>query len=507
MHGKSLVNCNGSVIETIQAHKGDINGIASAKTGLHHLICTCGRDRTLQLFESSSSTMNLLQTLDDHAASVTDVMFLNDASTLISVSSDRTVLVRKAACGEDGSLAFLPVRVITLKASPVSLAIVPFQANVVVLSTLDRQIHKFDISSGRLLQNFKAYDALTNDSVLLNSLQVATINSGATDTSVILAASSTDKSIRLHDYETGALLTHELGQKAVATVKLLQEHHTKNTINSLISCGLDGTVIVYNVVAQTSPQRYGTPSDSPVRTDLPLQQTPNSITQPVRKTLSKSEVADFQRALEQSEGDTVSPIPNTSPSRVRKKVSRYSLANAPRASVTGPVSASYMSGTDSFQRKLSQGYSPTQASPKGTIKASKPKSRPSLDSRHRSKSAANLNDFNVSAEQLCDSLRVFRRRLASSVADKLKPEVSKELRQELENTLQAMNRSNASTRGSQPVGEPVSSDMLDSYVAKMIDEQLTLRMKNLEDQTAITANEHARAGASTTESDDSKPSR
>ena len=499
-----MFNCTGSAIESVQAHKSDINGITSAKAGWRHLICTCGRDRTLQLFECSSSNMNLLQTLDDHAASVTDVMFINNASTLTSISSDRTVLVRKAACGEDGSLAFLPVRVITLKASPVSFAMVPFEANVIIVSTLDRQIQKFDISSGRLLQNFKASDTLTNDSVLLTSLQVATVGSGADEISAILAVSSTDKTIRLHDYESGALLTYEHGQKAVSTVKLLQGHQSNCGVNNLVSCGIDGTVIVYNVFSQLSSQRHDKPSDSSLRADSPLKQTPTSTTQPVRKTLSKSEIADFQRALEQSEGDTISPIRNASPSRVQKRVSRYSLANTPRSGITGLSSAGFMSGTDSSHRKSSQGHSPIQASPKGTVKASKPKSRPSLDSRHRSKSAANLNDFNMSAEKLCDSLRVFRRRLASSVTDKLKPEVSRELRQQLESTLQAMNGGDDLTGARQPASGKWSSDMLDTYLAKMIDEQLALRMKKAEDQTTLAADEHARAGASAILSEDTQ---
>ena len=99
-----------------------MNSIATAKSELFDLTCTCGRDRTLQLFGRNAHDIKLIQTLDDHAASVTDLMFHDEGSTLISISSDRTVLVRKAAYGGNGSIAFLQVRAITLKASPVSVS-------------------------------------------------------------------------------------------------------------------------------------------------------------------------------------------------------------------------------------------------------------------------------------------------------------------------------------------------------------------------------------------------
>ena len=492
----SLVDCSGSTIASTQAHKGDINGIATGRTERHTLVCTCGRDRTLQLFEQNANGLFLVQTLDDHAASVTDLMFLDEVSTIVSISSDRTVLIRKAAYGEGDSVAFLPIRVITLKASPVSFAAAPFEPNLIVVSTMDRQIQKYDISSGRLLQSFKASDPVTNDSVLANSLQVATISSTDDQIRVILAVSSTDKSIRLHDYDSGALLTREHGQIAVSAVRLLHQRHDDTLHNNLVSCGLDGTIIVYEVNTQPPSQRYSDSADSPVRIESPHKQTPTPA-QPMRKTLTRSEIADFQRAFEQSQGDTITPMRSPSPARIRKKLSRYSLANPPRAGTIGPPTINYMSSTSSSQRKSSQEHSPNSASPKSTIKASKPKSRPSLDNRHRSKSAANLNDLGLSAEQLCESLRVFRNRITSSVADKMKPERAAELQKELELTLEAMGNGSASLKGGAGSSEPLTGDLLDNYLARMIDERLALKTNTKENEAPVPvpANEQARAGA------------
>jgi len=124
--------------------------MAVTKSDTQTLVATCGRDRTIQLFRKDDSKLDLLQTLDDHAGSVSDVIFLDGASSLLSISSDRTIIVRKLAFGEDESLAYILIRVITLKASPLSLTCVPMEPNLVVVATMDRLISRYDISSGRL---------------------------------------------------------------------------------------------------------------------------------------------------------------------------------------------------------------------------------------------------------------------------------------------------------------------------------------------------------------------
>ena len=141
-----------------------------------------------------------------------------------------------------------------LKASPVSFTSVPTEPNSVMVSTMDRQIQRYDISSGRLLHSFKASDPRSGDSVIMNSLVVHKCDE-ASGSRILLGVSSTDKSLRVHDYDSGSLLTREYGQIAVSAIELIQESTGNNlSRKSLISCGLDGTIMIWAL--SSHPRRY-----------------------------------------------------------------------------------------------------------------------------------------------------------------------------------------------------------------------------------------------------------
>ena len=383
----------------------------------------------MQLFRKHEFDLDLLQTLDDHAASVGDVKFL-DSATLLSISSDRTIIVRKVACGKEQSMAFLPIRVITLKASPVSLTAVPAEPNVVLISTLDRQILRYNVSSGRLLHSFKASDPTTGDSILISSLEVHKLDHLATASRLIFGVSSTDKSIRIHEYDSGTMLTREYGQNAVSAVKLLQRYvDGESPSDHLISCGLDGTVMKWSLSC-SSPKPSTIQDNSDGEASPSRQLVPSA--QPLRRILSKAKISDFQKSLA-SETDTGTSIQGSSLSR---KTSRYSFVAAPKVSAPArPYSAGVpLSPADArLQRQISQGSSPTSSTQKATLKSkSKP---PSLDSQRRCKSTANLNDLNDLGEQICIALRSFRKRITSSSVAKLEHNTLPELTQELHLTI------------------------------------------------------------------------
>jgi hypothetical protein len=395
------------------------------------------------------------------------------------------------ASGEDGSLAYIPVRVINLKASPVSFTDVPAEPNVVVISTMDRQIQRYDISSGRLLHSFKASDPATGDSVIMSSLEVHDFGE-AIGSQLLLGVSSTDKSIRIHDYDSGSLLTREYGQLAVSAIKLIQEPMSNGSRrNHLISCGLDGTVMTWELFSHlrrnSGPDEIQNGANNDVEILPKAKGTP---TQPLRRILSKAELSDFQKSLE-SDGNTVSPISRApSPSRVRRKTSRFSLAATPklaRPSLPNGMNSPISPARGRFDRRSSQEHSPTGPSPQN--KPSAKIKRPSLDDRRRSKSTANLNDLNNSAEQLCKALQTFRKRIASAAAEKLNPGTGQELEAELGLALDALSEK---TRRIKVGSETMAGDLLDVYLAKMIDERLALKAisENMEkSKGAIEANE------------------
>ena len=421
----------------------------------------------MQLFRNCECHLYLLQTLDDHTAAVGDVKFL-DRTTLLSISSDRTIIVRKLAHTEEQTIAFLPVKVITLKASPVSFTAVPAQPNVVLVSTLDRQILRYDISSGSLLYSFKALDPTSGDSVIMSSLEVHELGDLATATRLIFGVSSTDRSIRIHAYDSGAMVTREYGQNAVSAIRLLQRSvQGESPRNHLVSCGLDGTVMTWvlrNLPKTGGPHNNPNGENSPSRNLVPP-------TQPLRRIFSKAELSGLQKSLA-SESKTMTPTRGSSPSLVRRKNSRYTLAAAPKIAARVRPGTSRSPANGEIQRQL---HTPSPLSRKGTIK---PTSKSSLwDDQRRSKSAANLNDLNERGEQVCTLLRSFRNRIASSSVAKLDHGTLQELATELNLTVCALQDSVNSKCVS---GEPLGVDLLDVYLARMTKERFAVKAKTEE---------------------------
>ena len=411
-----------------------------------------------------SNNLELIQTLDDHAATVGDLQFADNGSSLLSTSSDRTILIRKIARVEGEALAFLPIRVITLKATPVSFHLVPSEPDNILVSMMDRQVQKYDIRSGRFVNSFKAQDPSNGEAVLLSSLQLQKMSDGTEERIILFGASSVDRAIRMHDCNSGMLLSREQSQSAVSAVKVMsRQEEGKPIMRSLISCGLDGTVSIWDI------GRPGQGLESPTRAESPLKHTPTSI-HPARKTLSQAEIRKFQKSMESDE-DGVSPIRSLSPSRIRRKTSRYSMADTRRSSLA-PLSTANNTPTPAI-KKTSDDHSPSPAATK-SVKSLRSR-RPSLDHRRRSKSAANLNDLNNEAEKVTKSMQVFRERIESSVSDKMNPKTIENLESELNLALIAISEK---TNRPPPNTERVAGDSLDSYLAKMIDERLSLREKS-----------------------------
>ena len=170
----------------LKAHDGEVSDICTTQQDdVSGLAATCGRDRNLQLFQLENGALSHLQTMDDdHAASVTSVMFLHDGSTLISASADRTVVIRTIASIKE-RMAAIPVKVLTLKSSPVAFAPYSREPEKLVISTMDRQILCFNIKSGQLIHSYKATDATCRESVTVSTMVVQILNDEAIQAPVI----------------------------------------------------------------------------------------------------------------------------------------------------------------------------------------------------------------------------------------------------------------------------------------------------------------------------------
>ena len=314
-----------------RTHSAEMTDIALHPSEQSLLVATSSRDRTVQLLQHRDEEFKLVQTFDDHVGAVSAVSFVDDF--LVSASSDRTVIIRqrlsRTKAGGPTMLAYVSKRIITLKASPTSIAFP--EPHVLVVSTMDRQILTFSITAGVAINGFKAFDSEGEDAVILSSLSISSVEDSSGFHRILAGFSSTDKSIRLYDFDRGILLAKELGHtEGISDVTVVDDADDSKGRDrkALISTGVDGLIMVWG--ASTAPlPLLSTPlqelsqgqavsvhdSDSTSIRDSILRQPP------LRKVLSKLELADIAGFVPRA-----SASHDQSPPRLKNKTSRYSLA-------------------------------------------------------------------------------------------------------------------------------------------------------------------------------------
>lgn len=428
-------------VNEVRAHGGEVTDIAMEPGPGSCLIASAGRDRMVQLFQRSEDDFQLVQTMDDHVGAVVQLLFVNDGEKLLSSSADRTVLVRERITGElDGSaaVAYIISKVITLKASPMSMILSP--PDTLVVSSMDRCIQKFDLASGRQVHSFRASDPDSCESVVMTSLNEAAEVQGQSP-KLLIGVSSTDKSIRVYDCERNILLAGEFGHtEGVSNVLLMEgtpENSNKTPKRTLISAGMDGVVMIWNLSVQQPQLQELVQSNARDDEESPTKGSTASKP-PLRRILSKGELAGFQRQ-DGSLPATPTPIHDPSPS-LRKRMSRYALAPPSENAATpnSPSPSTRRSPTSCASAERSR-RSPSPVSPKSTKPGASNDSmrRPSMNflSQPRSSRKSEFGSLNMSTEQLCRTLKTYRRKITGS-SEHLTAQ--KDLERELTDTLRAL---------------------------------------------------------------------
>ena len=409
----------------VKAHSGEVNDVTVITYSDHlNLIASCGRDRTVQVFEMQHSDLVLIQTLDQHTSSVNGVCLLDGGSTLLSSSSDRTIIIHTLAFAQS-SMAYIPTRIITLKTSPLSMTIALDDPSILLVSTIDRQVFKYEMSTGRQLHGMHLVDNDSNESILLSSITTLRFQIAGNSLSVMIGVSSTDKSIRVHDLETGMTIFKDYGHsEGVSDVAILKRDHDLDDMGyTLVSTGLDGTVMLWDL-------KYTPAPTGQEGVDGSFKETPTIPHAPLRRVISRSALSEYQKTLEMN---GIPPLPLTpsrsqSPNRLKKKPSRYSLATvASKAATVALPSKAY----PLLPRRQPLDRPTPPASP---ITPTSTNHRPPFSENNRAKSASNIHELENVAEQLCKSLKAFRKQMVTS-SQALRAETAKELEAQLNITL------------------------------------------------------------------------
>jgi WD40 repeat protein len=454
-----------------KAHASEITSIAIHEESHITFVASASRDRTVQVFTRLEETWDLLQTLDEHVGAVNGVSFSRNGTRLVSSSSDRSLVVRELLSLEDDrgtTRAFVMSRAIMLKATPVSSAWDVDQDDVLLVSTIDRQVHKFDIRTGQSLSNFRACDTDGGDAVVLSSLVHIPRNWGAP---LIAGVSSTDKSIRVYD-ESGSLVArdwgHTEGVSDIALVETPGQASEELGEKSLVTVAVDGTIFAWALALQAPNRQEMSKSMDLLAPNTPSNQDLLSNKPPLRRVFSQSELARFQRSPVE---ETPPPTGNKSP-KLRKKVSKFSLAPTPKldpspmptSSREGRITAWQGQGT----ARRNKNRSPSPPSPRNPQLS---KRRASLDARSRTKAPVNdSSKIGASTESLCRTLRAYRKRLANT-SDTMSPEIAKEVERELAATARAIGE-RVKTKAFE---ETVMVKLLDQYserLVTMLDEKI-----------------------------------
>jgi hypothetical protein len=490
----------------VKAHGGEIMDIA-----IHNndTIISCARDRTLQVFRKSRESWTLSQTLDEHTASVSRVLLLEDGAKLISCSTDRTIVIRELCHREalDGTVtdAYVPLRTLNTKASPIHMAAISDSASTLLVSTLDRHIVKYDLLTGKALSSFRVTDE-SGDAVVMDAITLSESNGHPSKPRILVGISTTDKSIRLYDLN-GGLVDKEWGHtEGVSDVCLLElGGKDPSEATNIISTGTDGTIMIWGFeTPKASPKVPTHLSAGPMPRQVAASVSPKDATAsrtPLRRVLSKSELLDFtpkSSPTSDPAGSGSKSVGSTSPPRpLRKKTSLYSMSRPLTAvskvglgiqqqtqtsqQLTGPPSEGSLSHSMSASASTSTAATrearktPRERTPSPPDLQTRLPRRSSYDARTRRKSDANTNglsNVNGLAESLTRSLRTFRKKIGTSGPDGcgVKPEVMRELQRELGLTVKGLSDGKGSAKATTGCNgdEDMMTAMLESYSAKLL---------------------------------------
>ncbi|KAL8334611.1 hypothetical protein RB598_009058 [Gaeumannomyces tritici] len=477
-----------------KAHSSDCQVVAIYEGEARVLMASCGRDRTAQLFQrTSAGAFEHFQTLE-FAAKVVNVM-IPSGDKVITCSLDRTLQIHDLVSKDDDSdaIAAIPSRVISLKSSPASMVMSADEKSVYV-SLLDRSVCQYEIATGRLMTFFKCMDEGGVESVVLDSLIYGpSTNDG--EPSILLGMSNRDKSVRMYDSASGSFLDREWGHtEAINGVTLIDDE--EGQCRKVVSVGSDGTILIWTLDLSDPVVGSEARDPSPAK-EISL----TSTRPPLRRVLSKAELAEFQRPSTSSAAGRKSP-----PRSIGKRTPRYSVlagtlkTPSSAALPTTPVPASAIAEDTPTRRVSPPAASPSESPPPSSPKDS-PKTRvrrPSLPSLGattpvpvstgiRKKGSVNnlrastavssgpygFGSLNMATEQTSRTLRAYRKKLSS--ADPIRHEALTELDQELRLTAAALGdrviRSKAMSEG-------LLNGLLDQYserLVEMLDEKLRLR--------------------------------
>lgn len=246
-HGNIYVGTSSTDEETlsieyqIKAHTSSVNEVIFFERIRNYYMCSISRDRMIQIFKKSKSDesgWDILQTLPTHSANILRVFHTNDK--LYTCSSDRTISIHSIVEDEDldDKVTVIQEKIISLKNTPITMKL---YGNDLIVSTSDKVLLIYKINENfELKRSLKLTNANINESLLIENFVVH---------NNVIIASSSDKSLRIFNYQLGKPIAVYWGHlDSILSLKLV------SNFNELLSISLDGCLFKWNLKSQRTEE-------------------------------------------------------------------------------------------------------------------------------------------------------------------------------------------------------------------------------------------------------------
>ncbi|XP_020618464.1 mitogen-activated protein kinase-binding protein 1-like isoform X2 [Orbicella faveolata] len=216
----------------IEAHESEVLCVEFSPTDSgHKLLASAGRDRLIHVFDMMNNFV-LVQTLDDHSASITSIRFNmseSDELQLLSCGADKSIIFRTAQ--QNPEFQFVRTTNYVGKTTLYDMDIDP-SGKLAATACQDRNVRVYDVNSGKQTRNYKGTPG--DDGTLVR----ITLDSSGT----YAATSCSDKSVCLTEFDSGECVASMSGHSEVVT-GLKFSVDCKN----LISVGGDGCIFLWKI--------------------------------------------------------------------------------------------------------------------------------------------------------------------------------------------------------------------------------------------------------------------
>ncbi|KAG6549127.1 hypothetical protein Mapa_009353 [Marchantia paleacea] len=168
------------------------------------LLASGGRDRLIHVYDVRRD-YDVIETLDDHSASITAVKFRCNGSKLLSCSADKSVVFRNVVSSPTGCKSVRYHQEVAPRGTIYDLDVDASEKFVVTVGQ-DKKINVLNLASGKPVRCFKP------EGDAGEAVKVQFDPSGA-----YVVCSHTDKCLRIYEFSTGELIAQAAGHAEVIT--------------------------------------------------------------------------------------------------------------------------------------------------------------------------------------------------------------------------------------------------------------------------------------------------